>query len=59
VLAGEKGPLRDIVLLNAGAALIIAGRADNLREGVAMAADVIDRGKAAAVLDRLVAETNR
>jgi anthranilate phosphoribosyltransferase len=59
VLAGEKGPLRDIVLLNAGAALIIAGRADNLREGVAMAADVIDSGKAAGVLDRLVAETNR
>ncbi len=59
LLAGEKGPLRDIVLLNAGAALIIAGRARDLREGVALAADTIDSGKAAAVLDRLVAETNR
>ena len=58
VLAGEKGPLRDIVLLNTAAALIVAGRAANLREGVAIAADTIDSGKAAAVLDRLVAETN-
>ena len=58
VLAGEKGPLRDIVLLNAAAALIIAGRAADLREGAALAADTIDSGKAAEVLDRLVAETN-
>jgi anthranilate phosphoribosyltransferase len=58
VLAGEKGKLRDIVLLNAGAALIIAGRAADLREGAALAADTIDSGKAAEVLDRLVAETN-
>ena len=59
LLAGEKGPLRDVVLLNAGAALILAGRASDLREGAAIAADTIDSGKAAAVLDRLVAETNR
>jgi len=59
LLAGEKGPLRDIVLLNAGAALIIAGRAHDLREGAALAAAAIDSGKAAAVLERLVAETNR
>jgi anthranilate phosphoribosyltransferase len=58
VLAGEKGKLRDIVLLNAAAALIVAGRAADLREGAAIAADTIDSGKAAAVLDRLVAETN-
>jgi anthranilate phosphoribosyltransferase len=58
VLAGEKGPLRDIVLLNAAAALIVADRAADLREGVAIAADTIDSGKAASVLDRLVAETN-
>ena len=58
VLAGENGPLRDIVLLNAAAALIVAGRAEKLREGAAIAADIIDSGKAAAVLERLVAETN-
>jgi len=59
VLAGEKGALRDIVLLNAAAGLIVADRAANLREGVAIAADTIDSGKAAGVLERLVAETNR
>jgi anthranilate phosphoribosyltransferase len=59
VLGGETGPLRDIVLLNAAATLIVAGRATDLREGVAIAADALDSGKAAAVLDRLVAETNR
>ena len=59
VLAGEKGKLRDIVLLNAGAALIVAGRATDLREGAALAADTIDSGKAAEVLARLIAETNK
>jgi anthranilate phosphoribosyltransferase len=59
VLAGEKDKLRDIVLLNAAAALIVAGRAGNLPEGVAIAADSIDSGRAAQVLERLVAETNR
>jgi anthranilate phosphoribosyltransferase len=59
VLAGDKGKLRDIVLLNAAAALIVAGRAAGLPEGVALAADTIDSGKAATVLERLVAETNR
>jgi anthranilate phosphoribosyltransferase len=58
VLAGDNGPLRDIVLLNAAAGLVVAGRAADLREGAAIAADTIDSGKAAAVLDRLVAETN-
>ncbi|MBV8779418.1 MAG: anthranilate phosphoribosyltransferase, partial [Alphaproteobacteria bacterium] len=59
VLGGEKGPLRDIVLLNAAAGLMVAGRAAGLREGVAIAADTIDSGKAAGVLERLVTETNR
>jgi anthranilate phosphoribosyltransferase len=59
VLAGDKGMLRDIVLLNAAAALIIAGRAADLPAGVALAADTIDSGKATEVLERLVAETNR
>jgi anthranilate phosphoribosyltransferase len=59
VLAGEKGPLRDITLLNSAAGLIVAGRAANLFEGAAFAAEILDSGKAATVLERLVAETNR
>ena len=59
VLAGETGPLRDITLFNSAAGLIVAGRAEDLRRGAAIAADTLDCGKAAKVLDRLVAETNR
>ncbi len=58
LLAGERGPLRDIVLLNSAAALIVAGKAGNLRDGVGLAADSLDRGAAARVLDRLVQATN-
>jgi len=59
LLAGDAGPLRDIVLLNSAAGFIVAARAGDLREGVALAADVLDSGAASRVLDRLVAETNR
>ena len=59
VLTGERGAMRDIALLNAAAAFIVAGRAANLHEGAAIAADTLDSGKAAEVLERLVAETNR
>jgi anthranilate phosphoribosyltransferase len=55
VLAGEPGAARDVVLLNAGASLLIAGRASTIREGIAAAAAAIDSGAAAAALDRLVA----
>src|SRR5579871_4320813 len=58
LLAGETGPLRDVVLLNAGAALLIAGAAPSLRDGIALAGSAIDRGKAQAALDRMVAITN-
>jgi anthranilate phosphoribosyltransferase len=58
LLDGETGPLRDIVLLNSGAALIVAGRAAALPEGMALAARSIDDGAARGVLDRLVAMTN-
>jgi anthranilate phosphoribosyltransferase len=54
VLGGNQGPFRDIVLLNAGAALLVAGRAKTLRDGVALAAESIDRGKAKTVLEALV-----
>jgi anthranilate phosphoribosyltransferase len=54
LLAGEQGPRRDVVLLNAGAVLEIAGRAPSLAEGVALAAATIDSGEAAAALERWV-----
>ncbi|MEW6321465.1 MAG: anthranilate phosphoribosyltransferase [Acidobacteriota bacterium] len=50
VLAGVEGPPRDVVLLNAGAALFVAGRAGSVPEGVALAADAIDSGRAREVL---------
>jgi anthranilate phosphoribosyltransferase len=55
VLAGAPGPPREVVLLNAAAALLIAGRAATLKDGVAAAAGAIDSGRASAALDRLVA----
>ena len=58
LLGGAKGPLRDIVLLNGAAALVVAGRAAELRDGMVLAAEAIDSGAAARVLDRLIAETN-
>lgn len=54
VLAGDHGAHRNIVVLNAGAALVVAGRADSLEVGIEIAAESIDSGAAAAALDRLV-----
>ena len=58
LLHGEPGPYRDIVVLNAAAALIVAGIADGLEDGIARAQQAIDSGKAARALDRLVFVTN-
>lgn len=58
VLDGEPGAYRDIVLLNAGSALAMAGLADDVGGGIALAAQSIDSGKARAALDRLVAVSN-
>ncbi len=58
LLQGETGAYRDIVVLNAAAALIVAGKARGLEDGVARAQTSIDSGRAAAALDRLVAVTN-
>jgi anthranilate phosphoribosyltransferase len=58
LLGGEKGPLRDIVLLNAAAALIVAGKVSNLRAGVERAAQAIADGSAKRALDRMIAVTN-
>jgi anthranilate phosphoribosyltransferase len=54
VLAGTRGPARDVVLFNAGASLFVAGAAASLREGMTLAAASLDAGKAAATLDLLV-----
>ena len=54
VLAGASGPHRDIVVLNAGAGLVVAGMASTLAEGVLMAGRSIDDGAAASALERLV-----
>jgi len=59
VLAGEKGAARDVVLLNAGAALFIAGGAETVKAGIARAAAAIDKGLASAVLARLVEVSHR
>jgi anthranilate phosphoribosyltransferase len=55
VLGGEHGPKRDVVVLNAAAGLIAAGRADDLSAGMIAAAAAIDEGRATAALDRLIA----
>ena len=58
VVDGSPGPYRDVVVYNAAGALIVAGKAKNLKEGARLAAGVIDDGKARAVLDKMVAITN-
>jgi anthranilate phosphoribosyltransferase len=54
VLVGKTGPARDVVLLNAGAALCVAGRAATVKQGIALAAAAIDSGAARATLDKMV-----
>ena len=58
VLKGAKGPFRDVAILNAAAALIVAGRAKTLKEGAALAAKSIDSGEAEGSLDRLIKVSN-
>jgi anthranilate phosphoribosyltransferase len=58
VLAGKTGPYRDIILLNTAAALVVAGRAGDLRQGAGIAAQAIDDGKARDCLDKLVEVSN-
>jgi anthranilate phosphoribosyltransferase len=59
ILGGARGPKRDAVLLNAGAALVVAGRALDLLDALAKAAAVIDDGRAAGLLDRLRVESHK
>jgi anthranilate phosphoribosyltransferase len=56
VLAGELGPRRDVVLLNAGATFVVAGRAADIADGIELARATIDTGAAAGLLERLRAE---
>jgi len=58
LLDGEDGPFRDIVLLNAGAALIVAGKAQSIADGVRMAEASLDCGAALARLERLIEVSN-
>jgi anthranilate phosphoribosyltransferase len=58
VLKGKKGPLRDVSLLNAAAALIVAGKAKDLKAGAALASKSVDSGEAEGRLDRLIAVSN-
>jgi anthranilate phosphoribosyltransferase len=59
LFGGEKGPYRDIVLLNAGAALMVSGRAKDVKEGVNLAAQALDGGAAKQKLDQLITASNR
>lgn len=58
VLQGDKGPARDVVLLNGGAALYVGGSAATIQDGMRLAAESIDSGKASEKLARLVEMTN-
>jgi anthranilate phosphoribosyltransferase len=58
MLSGDAGAYRDTVLMNAGAGLVVAGKATTLADGMQAAAQAIDSGRALAVLDRLVAVSN-
>ncbi|MCR5033590.1 MAG: anthranilate phosphoribosyltransferase [Lachnospiraceae bacterium] len=59
ILSGEKGHKRNAVLLNAGAALYIGGKAESMQEGVQLAAELIDSGKALATLEKFIEVSNR
>ena len=59
ILNGTKGHKRNAVLMNAGASLYIAGKAETMQEGIHLAADLIDSGKAAETLEKFIEVSNR
>lgn len=59
ILGGAKGHKRNAVLMNAGAALYIGGKAETIKDGIALAAEIIDSGKALETLDKLIKVSNR
>ncbi len=58
ILAGERGPRTDLVVINAGAALYVGGTADSIEEGVAQARESLQNGQALATLEKVIVETN-
>lgn len=58
ILSGKQGPQRETVLMNAGAALYIAGKADSMPEGVKLAAELIDSGKALETMEKIIRISN-
>ena len=58
ILNGVKGHKRNAVLLNAGAALYIGGKAESFKEGIELAAEIIDSGKALATLEKFILLSN-
>ena len=59
ILSGEQGQKRNAVLMNAGAALYIGGKAESLADGIKLAAEIIDSGKALATLEKFIEVSNR
>ena len=59
ILSGEKGHKRNAVLMNAGAALYIGGKAETLADGIKLAAEIIDSGKALATLEKFIEVSNK
>ena len=59
ILKGKKGHKRNAVLMNAGASLYIGGKAENLEKGIALAAEIIDSGKALQTLEKFIEASNR
>lgn len=59
ILKGEKGHKRNAVLMNAGAGLYIGGKAESMKEGIAMAAELIDSGKAMETLEKFIKVSNQ
>ena len=59
VLSGAKGHKRNVVLMNAGAALYIYGKADSIENGIKLAAEMIDSGKATETLERIIELSNK
>lgn len=59
ILKGEKGHRRNAVLMNAGAALYVGGKAESMKEGIRLAAEIIDSGKAYETLEKMINVSNR
>ena len=59
ILSGQKGHKRNAVLMNAGAGLYLGGKAESMKDGVALAAELIDSGKAMATLEKFIEVSNR